>query len=195
MAQRKLPSERRRLLPGWPPFEEWFDGHINFHVTLFLEGITAKRLSVITVRNVLSYWTAFTQVLEDTLSHRGQKPAIFTPIHISELLFRARSAAGFYCNVCASKVDGNGRTFIFDRVYSAKIAIAFNIHARKKSESKRYVKKPSTWIDLCIFARKRILFHRSGSASGWRFEVHATTFLAGPSAIHSSQQVWRACWV
>lgn len=41
--------------PGWPPFEEWFDGHINFHVTLFLEGITAQRLSVITVRNVLSY--------------------------------------------------------------------------------------------------------------------------------------------
>lgn len=47
------------------PFEESFDSPINFHVTLFLEGIHSKRLSVITVRNVLSYWTSFTEVLED----------------------------------------------------------------------------------------------------------------------------------
>lgn len=59
------------LLRGWAPFEEWFDGHINFHVTLFLEGITAKRLSVITGRNVLSYWTASPG--RHTAPHRTKK--------------------------------------------------------------------------------------------------------------------------
>lgn len=53
------------------PFEESFDSPINFHVTLFLEGIHSERLGVITVRNVLSYWTSFTGVLEDAKSRGG----------------------------------------------------------------------------------------------------------------------------
>lgn len=55
-AHAELRSKQRRQLAGPTlPFEESFDNPINFHVTLFLEDIHSKRLSVITVRNVLSY--------------------------------------------------------------------------------------------------------------------------------------------
>lgn len=68
----KFRSQQSRHLTGPTlPFEESFDSPINFHVTLFLEGIHSKRLSVITVRNVLSYWTSFTEVLEGTQSQKS----------------------------------------------------------------------------------------------------------------------------
>lgn len=66
IAHTKFRSKQKHLTGPTLPFEESFDSPINFHVTLFLEGIHSQRFSVITLRNVLSYWTSFTEVLEDT---------------------------------------------------------------------------------------------------------------------------------
>lgn len=64
------------------------------------------------------------------------------------------------------KVGGNSRTFIFDRIYSAKLAIVFNIRERKKILIKATISKSHPLVSISVFLRGNVFFHPSGSTSG-----------------------------
>lgn len=181
------------LLRGWAPFEEWFDGHINFHVTLFLEGITAKRLSVITARNVLSYWTASPG--RHTAPHRTKKRQRSRKLTFLLHCCAHRLRYVFITTHAHQKSAVIALHFVFYRLRLTIGGIAFNIIGGKKITVEILTQKMINPYLFRHFCLELYFFRHSLSSIAWRFEVEATTFLAGPPAIHSSQQVWRACWV